>query len=168
MWTSFFDCFVPRAIGNIFLTQWWEEREAYISLWHSACDLSGLCTHAGFRGSFVYSYPLSEVRVSCFLDIEGAILSEHQVLQASNKSIVVFLKVELLQMQFINNVVEVCSTSTEVVKVLLLTISSFTSHCYPSNEEVSHGPMSHLQALLAVEPCPLWSCARHCFIRKVQ
>lgn len=68
-----------------------------------------------------------------------------------------FLNIELLQVQFINKCrgmfseqLKVCSTSTEIVKVLLLTfillliVSCFTCSCYSSRREVSRAPVSHL------------------------
>lgn len=48
--------------------------------------------------------------------------------------------------------IKVCLTSKEIMKVLLLTISCFTLSCYSSRREVSHGPVSCLQALLAADP----------------
>lgn len=74
-----------------------------------------------------------------------------------------FLKMELLASAvhkqqchgMFSEELKVCSTSTEIMKILLLTVSYFTSGCYSSRREVSQGSVSHLQALLAADPCPL-------------
>lgn len=161
---------MTSAIGNIFQTQWWEEREASISLQCSPCDLSGSCTHAVFCGSFAYSYPKWSKRR--FLDLKWAILSKHGVFQVCNKSIIVFLKgrastsaVQKPCHGMFSEQLRVCSTSTEIMEVLLLKVSCFTSSCYSSRREVSYGPVSCPQSLLAADPCPLWRCARHWFTR---
>lgn len=109
----FFDCFVTNAIGNIFQTQWWEEREAEFPF--NACHVI-IFTRAVFCNPFAYATATHWVEsLPAFVTLKEPFFHSVGFSRLATEVTLHFLKQTFCKWGLWTLVpwVKVCSTSTE-------------------------------------------------------